>query len=163
MTFVLIHCAPISLSRCSGTYKLLLCPGFFLHYTSNDQPIRTQSPAAKPSRISPIRSVAAMDSTQKWADLEGIYEKSTMTEDEKRKQKERKARELEKMVSRAEIALQGNKRLLEKRQVERKFGKKNWDEHLGDYKGSLQSFRLAKPGTQHSSASKEMDPVMHED
>ncbi len=78
-----------------------------------------------------------MDSTQKWADLEGIVEKPTMTEDEKRKHKERKARELEKMVSRAEIALQGNKRLLEKREVEKKLSNKNWDEHLGDYKSSL--------------------------
>ncbi|KAF6231723.1 hypothetical protein HO173_010025 [Letharia columbiana] len=59
-----------------------------------------------------------MDYTQKWSDLEGCIKKSVMTEEEEKKRKERKAHQLRIMVERADTALEGNKRLLEKRRGE---------------------------------------------
>ena len=51
------------------------------------------------------------DYTQKWSDLQESMKKPRMTEDEEKKHKERKARELQIMLERAEIALEGNRRL----------------------------------------------------
>lgn len=57
------------------------------------------------------------DYTQKWSDLQESFKKPTRTEEEEKKHKERKAHELQVMLKRAEIALEGNKQL---------FGKKGW-------------------------------------
>ena len=55
------------------------------------------------------------DYTQKWSDLQESMKKPTRTEEEEKKHKERKARELKVMLERAEVALEGNKKLFEKK------------------------------------------------
>ena len=55
------------------------------------------------------------DYTQKWADLQESLKKPTRTEEEAKKHKERKAHELQIMLKRAEIALEGNKQLFTKK------------------------------------------------
>lgn len=57
------------------------------------------------------------DYTQKWSDLQESLKRPTRTEEEEKKHKERKAHELQVMLKRAEIALEGNKQL---------FGQKGW-------------------------------------
>ena len=52
------------------------------------------------------------DYTQKWSDLLASMEKPAMTANDEKKHKERKARELRIMLERAEIALEGNRRLV---------------------------------------------------
>ena len=59
-----------------------------------------------------------MDAAQKRFDFEtSIKKPAAMTEDEVKKQKERKARELQSMLERAERAVEGNRRLLAKKKV----------------------------------------------
>ena len=60
-----------------------------------------------------------MDYAQKRLDFEQSDRLSTMTEEEKKKLGERKAQELQKLMERADAALAGNKKLLEKRESER--------------------------------------------
>ena len=55
------------------------------------------------------------DYTQEWSDLQKSMKKPTRTEEEEKKHKERKARELKVMLERAEVALEGNKKLFEKK------------------------------------------------
>ena len=57
------------------------------------------------------------DYTQEWSDLQESLKKPSRTEEEEKKHKERKAHELQVMLKRAEIALEGNKQL---------FAKKGW-------------------------------------
>lgn len=74
-----------------------------------------------------------MDDALKWPDLCGSIEKPTMTEDEEKKHKERQAQKLQIILERSEIALEGNRRLLEKMRREmgsRKFDDENWAVHL---------------------------------
>ncbi|CAD6591718.1 MAG: hypothetical protein ASARMPRED_005567 [Alectoria sarmentosa] len=60
-----------------------------------------------------------MDAAQKRLDFEtSIKKPAAMTEDEIKKQKERKARELQSMLERAERAVEGNRRLLAKKKLE---------------------------------------------
>lgn len=98
-----------------------------------------------------------MDDTQKWSDLEGSIEKSAMTEEEEKKQKERKARKLQVIVESAEMVLEGNRQLLEKRQAEMGVWKSK-DEKLNSYlsarKNNLKSFKLAKASTADGLSSK---------
>ena len=56
-------------------------------------------------------SLMDYDYTQHWSDLQASMAKSTMTADEEKRHKERKARELQIMLERARIALEGNRRL----------------------------------------------------
>lgn len=104
-----------------------------------------------------------MDNTQRWAHFEESIEKPTMTADEKKKQQERKVRQREVMLGRAEIALEGNKRLLEKRQMERKLNNKDWIATLGHQKNSLQGFKPARSSSRHGISSRETDPESLED
>ncbi|CAF9918847.1 hypothetical protein IMSHALPRED_004438 [Imshaugia aleurites] len=60
-----------------------------------------------------------MATTPKWSDFDGSIQKPAMTADEERRHQERKARELRIMVQRGEVALEGNRRLVEKNRVER--------------------------------------------
>ena len=55
------------------------------------------------------------DYSQKWEDLQQSMKKPTRTEEEEKKHKDRKARELKTMLERAEVALEGNKKLFEKK------------------------------------------------
>ena len=55
------------------------------------------------------------DYTQEWSDLQKSMKKATRTDEEEKKHQERKARELKVMLERAEVALQGNKKLFEKK------------------------------------------------
>lgn len=97
-----------------------------------------------------------MDFTQKWSDLEGCIKKSVMTEEEEKKQKERKAHQLRIIVERADTALEGNKRLLEKRRGEMEIWEssdKNWSLYLRDRKNTLKGSKLEKPITREKSSS----------
>lgn len=74
-----------------------------------------------------------MDDSQKWPDLEGDINEPTMTEEEEKKHKERQAQKLQIILERSDIALDGNRRLLEKMRREmgtRKFDDENWAFHL---------------------------------
>ena len=55
------------------------------------------------------------DYTQEWSDLQKSMKKPARTEEEEKKHKERKAREMKVMLERAEVALEGNKKLFEKK------------------------------------------------
>lgn len=58
------------------------------------------------------------DYTQKWEDLQASIQKATtMTAEEQKQHKERKARELQTMLERAEVALEGNRKLFGKKKV----------------------------------------------
>ena len=92
-----------------------------------------------------------------WPDFGERIEKSTMTEDEKRELKERKARKLQSMVERADMALEGNKRLLDKRQVEKGSWSSDDDKmafHLRDCKSNLKGSQLTRPRTGYSFSGK---------
>ncbi|CAF9941063.1 MAG: hypothetical protein ALECFALPRED_008979, partial [Alectoria fallacina] len=65
-----------------------------------------------------IARPAAMDAAQKRSDFETSIKKPAMTEDEVKKQKERKAHELQIMLERADRAVEGNRRLLAKKKVQ---------------------------------------------
>ncbi|KAL9063552.1 MAG: hypothetical protein Q9161_009412 [Pseudevernia consocians] len=96
-----------------------------------------------------------MDNTQRWAHFEESIENPTMTEDDKKQQQERKTHQREIMLGRAEIALGGNQRLLEKRQMERKFSNKDWHATLRHQKNSLQGFKLARSSSRDDASSRE--------
>lgn len=66
-----------------------------------------------------------LDYTQEWSDLQESMKKPTMTADEEKKHKERKARELKIMLERAEAALEGNRKVFGKRPV-----KKSWSVNI---------------------------------
>ena len=55
------------------------------------------------------------DYTQEWSDLQKSMKKPTRTAEEEKKHKERKAREMKLMLERAEVALEGNRKLFEKK------------------------------------------------
>ena len=55
------------------------------------------------------------DYSQEWEDLQQSMKKPARTEEEEKKYSERKARELKTMLERAEVALEGNKKLFEKK------------------------------------------------
>lgn len=79
-----------------------------------------------------------------------------MTEEEKRKQKERNARKLEIMVENAVIVLEGNRQLLEKRQAEMGIWKSK-DEKLRSLlsarKDNLKSSKLGTASTKDGPSS----------
>lgn len=59
-----------------------------------------------------------MDDSQKWPGLGEYIYKSIMTEDEEKKHKESQAQKLQIILERSDIALEGNRRLLEKMRKE---------------------------------------------
>ena len=61
-----------------------------------------------------------MEYAQKRLDYEQSDRLSTMTEEEKRRLRERKAQGLQRVMERADAVLAGNKKLLEKRESERR-------------------------------------------
>lgn len=106
-----------------------------------------------------------MDDAQKRSDFEQSIKKTTMTEDEIRMQKERKAHELQVMVGRAHTALEGNRQLLEKRRLETqrmKFSGERSAWYLRDQKEKLEGFKIATPTTRNHS-SREMSPATRDD
>ena len=71
-------------------------------------------------------STKDIDYTQEWSALKAeIKQKIAMTPEEEKKHKERKARELQTMLERAEKALEGNERLFGKKKNGVQKG--NWD------------------------------------
>ena len=59
-------------------------------------------------------SLIDYDYTQEWSVLQASMNKPTMTADEEKKHKERKARDFQIMLERAETALEGNRCLFGK-------------------------------------------------
>ena len=96
---------------------------------------------------------------------EESIEKSAITEEEQKKQRDRNARKLEIMVEEAGMALEGNRQLLEKRQAERRLWKSK-DENLASYldarKNNPKTFKLGTVSAKNGSSSKEMDPATRE-
>lgn len=97
-----------------------------------------------------------MDDVQKWSSFGERAEQSPMTEDEEKNQKERKARKLQIIVEGADMAIEGNRRLVNKRRAE----ERNWksmDErlafHSGHWKNNLKGSRLAKPSAKDDPSS----------
>ena len=99
---------PSSMSKCYGQHTISISYQVTYPESINENKII-------PDITDHFTTAMDYDYSQKWEDLQQSMKKPTRTEEEEKKYSERKARELKTMLERAEVALEGNKKLFEKK------------------------------------------------